>query len=65
MTISVVPTEHDAWGSKKAKAIESCGRFESFMAAAELERDAACEKRDCVERQRSFATSALYQMNRL
>lgn len=50
VTISVVPTEHDAWGSKKAKAIESCGRFESFMAAAELERDAACEKRNCVER---------------
>ena len=46
MTISVVPTEHDAWGSKHAKAMGSCGRYESFMTAAKVERDAACEKKE-------------------
>ena len=47
MTMSVVPTEHNAWGRKRAKAIETRGRFESFIAAAGLGIDEACGRRRC------------------
>ena len=47
VTVSVVSTEHSAWGRKRAKAIETWGRFESFIAAAGLGIDGACGRRRC------------------
>lgn len=56
LTMLVVEIEHDASGRIRAKAIESCDKFESFIAAI-FEGDAACDKENVS--QKICATSPL------